>query len=194
MNNNNLAVFDFDHTLTFKDSMIDFLIFYKGYFCLFFVFFINTHYIILICLNLYQKTKLKERLFIYFFKNKNLLELIEIGNDYARYRLPKIINLKVFNLLNQHKKNGDKIIILTASCEIWLSLWVKNQGVELISTLLENKNGVLTGKILGKNCKGKEKLIRLNSIYNLKMFKNTYGYGNRDDEFFMNELEYKQFF
>ncbi|MDH6355202.1 HAD superfamily phosphoserine phosphatase-like hydrolase [Dysgonomonas sp. PH5-45] len=53
-------------------------------------------------------------------------------------------------------------MIISASVENWIRPWSEKNGIDLtLSTLIEVKNGLLTGLFLSKNCYGKEKVNRL---------------------------------
>ena len=48
-------------------------------------------------------------------------------------------------------------VILSASYELWVSLFAKNLGVKIVIATKTDSDG----KIVGRNCKGEEKLLRL---------------------------------
>ena len=52
------------------------------------------------------------------------------------------------------------------------------QNITLIATELEFEDGVFTGRFRGNNCYGKEKAKRVKALYNLKVFKTIYAYGD----------------
>ena len=67
----------------------------------------------------------------------------------------------------------DRVVILSASIENWIRYWAEEVGADMVlATKIEtNKNGLLTGKFLSKNCYGQEKVNRL-----LEMFPNRNDY------------------
>jgi phosphatidylglycerophosphatase C len=80
--------------------------------------------------------------------------------------------------INWHKTQGHKVAVVSASIDYWLNDWCKLNGLDLISTTLELKNGKLTGRLSGKNCYGIEKVNRIKNRYNLAEFDQIYAYGN----------------
>jgi phosphoserine phosphatase len=56
--------------------------------------------------------------------------------------------------------------------------WCKINGISLIGTEFEVVEGKYTGRIAGKNCKGKEKARRLQTEVDLSDSVEIYGYGD----------------
>jgi HAD superfamily hydrolase (TIGR01490 family) len=77
--------------------------------------------------------------------------------------IDKILRPKAMEALKLHKKNGDKIVIISASIENWIKPWAEKADVHtLLATKIEkNESDVLTGRFLTKNCYGREKVNRL---------------------------------
>ena len=80
--------------------------------------------------------------------------------------------------ISWHKKDGDTIVIVSASPKYWLKPWCTKNSLALLATKLEIKNGVITGKISGKNCHGYEKARRILEAYDLEKFDYIYAYGD----------------
>ena len=95
----------------------------------------------------------KEVMLSFIFKIKNYEEFI---NDFVDTHMK---NIKPF----YKEIQTDNDIIASASYEIWIGLFAKRLGIKHVIATKTDKNG----KIVGKNCKGKEKVVRI-----LKEFKN----------------------
>lgn len=80
--------------------------------------------------------------------------------------------------IKKHKSDGNKIVVVSASPEIWIREWAKTHHLEYIATKLESRNGKLTGKIEGNNCQGQEKVIRVKAYLDLAHFDKIYTYGD----------------
>lgn len=97
--------------------------------------------------------------------------------------LPVIVRERMFNKLLKHQNTGDKIYIVSASPDIYLKplarLW-RLDGI--VCTTLEWKYCDLTGRILGKNCRGEEKARRVKALFTEKELKGSFGYGNSDGD------------
>ena len=63
--------------------------------------------------------------------------------------------------VTEQLRQGSKVTLCSASPELILKPFADRLGIELIATRLEERNGVLTGKIDGQNCRQSEKVLRL---------------------------------
>jgi len=78
-----------------------------------------------------------------------------------------------------HKRRGDTVVVVSASIDLWLKDWCEAQHVELIATKLEEKDGRISGRLLTKNCNGREKVRRIEERFDLSDFDHIYAYGDR---------------
>lgn len=70
------------------------------------------------------------------------------------------------------------MVVVLASIRSWLSRWCEAQGVDLVSTEVEEKDGILTGQFLTLNCHGGEKVNRLKGRFDFSKIDYVYAYGN----------------
>ncbi len=174
----NLALFDFDGTITKSDTMFKFLRFSAGN-GLFFVRMVKLLPVLIAYkIRLITNVHAKEIVLTSFLKNKSEATLIELGNRFTSEKLPQLIREKAINRINWHKQNGDDVYIVSASLNIWLENWCKIQVVNLLSSKIEIQNGVATGKLLGKNCYGIEKVNRIRNAIALEAYTCIYAYGD----------------
>lgn len=162
----NLIVFDFDGTITKKDTLIDFLIYNFGV-LLFITKTISViHYLILFVLGIIPNYIAKEKLFSVFFKGMAFDHFNRICEAYSLEYIDRITRKDAINRILWHKNNGDILIVISASIDNWIRPWaIKNGFHEVISTIPEVKNGVLTGKFQSRNCYGEEKVNALLKRY-----------------------------
>ncbi len=174
-----IAVFDFDGTLTKKDTLLQFIKFSKGKRQFYIGFLLFSPLIVAMKLKLYPNWKTKQKLFSYFFRGVSLEKFNDWGDKFS-IEIDKIIRPKALEALNQHKKNGDIIIIISASVENWIKPWAKrNEFITVLATKLEyDSNKLLTGTFKSKNCYGKEKVNRLLELYPNKKNYVLFAYGD----------------
>ncbi|XOB61311.1 HAD family hydrolase [Campylobacterota bacterium DY0563] len=192
-----LALFDFDGTITYKDSFFQFIKFSKGslktYIGLFFLFPI----ILLYKLKILPNYKAKEIVISWFFKNMQKEVFEELAREFSLNHIDKIIRTKALEEINWHKNQGNDVVIVSASIEEWLKPWCNKYNIDLIGTKLEYKNDRLTGKLSTKNCYGVEKVERLTKFYNKKEYNFIYAYGDSEGDkellAFANKSFYKPF-
>ena len=61
--------------------------------------------------------------------------------------------------------SGAEVTICSASPALVLQPWADKLGIKLIGTQLEVKDGKLTGRITGHNCRCAQKVARLEKVY-----------------------------
>lgn len=193
-NNKDIAFFDFDGTITTKDSFIDFLKYTKGNINFFKGIIILSPLIISFYLKKISSQKLKEAFINYYFNNLKIDQFMTIANDYSKKRIIKIINPEALKKIKWHQNKGDEVIVVTASLEYWIENWCNEMNLKLIGTKIEVKNNRLTGKIQGKNCSGIEKVKRIKTMYDLKNYNIIYAYGNGSGDIEMLKISDKKFY
>lgn len=174
----NLALFDFDGTITKKDSFIGFLIYAVGFNKFICGMIKLSPFLLAYKFKIIPNWKAKEYVLMHFFQNWDKSHFNEIASNYSYEKLPLIVQKKALECLNNHQNERSKVVIVSASLENYLSGWCKKCNVELIGTRLELLNNKITGKILGKNCYGLEKVRRITEKYNLDKYETIYAYGD----------------
>jgi phosphatidylglycerophosphatase C len=192
-----IAFFDFDGTITKKDSTIGFIRFFNGDLKFIFGLIKLLPFLIFYKLNILNNNYIKKIIITYYFKDIKKIDFESKAKIFSETILNKIIRKKALDRLNWHKNNGDTIVIVSASINLWLQDWCNINNYALIATELEIVNGRVTGRLLSSNCYGPEKVIRILEKYNLSDYSYIYAYGNsRGDHEMLNiadEKYYKPF-
>jgi len=173
-----LALFDFDGTVTHKDTLLEFIQHSRGSFAFVAGCLLLSPALVGMKLKLLPNSKVKEWMLRVFFSGKTVESFNLACADFARRKLPGLIRAKALREILTHKKNGHRVVIVTASAENWISEWAGEHQVELIATKLETANGRITGNICGRNCNGKEKVDRIREQINLTDYRYIYAYGD----------------
>ncbi|HET9570687.1 MAG TPA: HAD-IB family hydrolase [Bacteroidales bacterium] len=180
-----LAAFDFDGTITTKNTLLEFIKFSRGKCRFYFGFLMFSPLLAAMKLKLYPNWKVKQLIFSWYFKGVSLEKFNEWGKAFSP-EIEKILRHQTIERLDFHRKSGDKIIIVSASVENWIKPWaIKNDIETVLATKIEtDHNGLLTGRFSTKNCYGKEKVNRLLGVFpDRKSFKLTaYGDSRGDKE------------
>lgn len=174
----NLAIFDFDGTLSTKDSFEDFIFFTHGFTKTVLGFLFNSPVLILYLLKMISNEQAKQKIFAHFYGGWEEDQFNTLAFQYTQQCLPQILRPKALKRLAWHKKEKHKIVVVSASFENYLSAWCQKEGIDLIATQIEIKDGKLTGQFASANCYGDEKIRRINAVYNLKDFSTIYAYGD----------------
>ena len=195
-----IAVFDFDGTITRKDTLIEFIRFAKGSVALYWGMLLHLPLLIVMKLHLYDNGKTKELVFGWFFHEMSLEQFNELGRAFYQTQADNLIYSEAKRKIEEHKSHGDIIVILSASIENWVQPFASALQAEgLLGTQAEVQNGVLTGRFATKNCYGAEKVNRLKTWLaanvNEQPYIIAYGDSRGDKELleFANEKHYKQF-
>ena len=174
-----LALFDFDGTVTHKDSMFDFIRFAVGSVAFWLGLIRVSPVLIAYRMGVWvDATRAKESLLSQFFKHWPTSRFHELGQQYALHRLPKIVRNQALARIRAHQALGHEVVIVTASIETWLRAWCDQSNISLIGSRLLETNGVITGELLGDNCNGAEKVNRTNLLFDLYSFDQVYAYGD----------------
>ena len=160
-----IAVFDFDGTLTTRDSFLEFVRFSCGTWKLCKGIFRHGLSLILMKLGMADNGKTKERLFSYYFKGLDYSRFCELGHRFA-FHFESSANQEMLSKLIRHQQEGDKVYVVSASIEEWVTPWCRRHGVDhVIGTQVETDgDGLLTGCFKTVNCYGKEKVCRFKAM------------------------------
>lgn len=190
----NIAFFDFDGTITSKDSMIDFIIYTAGYRKFFTGMIQLIPHILMYKLGIIENWQAKEKVINKFWGGWVSSTFEETAVEYSKKKLPLIIRGKAVEAIKTHKQNGDKVVVVSASCEKWLKPWCDFHNIELIGTIIEISNDTVTGKISGKNCYGAEKVVRIKQKYTMSDYGIIYAYGDSTGDKEMLKLAHVKYY
>lgn len=106
----------------------------------------------------------KERLFHHLLLGRDLKEVSEASRVFALEHFEEHGRANVIERLNWHLREGHDVLIISASPQIYVDVVAERFNVTrgLGTRLAVDARGQLTGSYLGKNCRGREKLRRLN--------------------------------
>ena len=174
----NLALFDFDGTISTKDSYLLFTRFLQQKRFLVGCLLLSPR-ILCFLARLYANDRLKEDFLRVFYKGKTTEELNSRAADFTATLLPSIIRPKALARIGWHQGRGDLTLVVSASPRLILEPWCKEQEIPLIATEIEtDAHSRITGKILGNNCRGREKVARIHDRYTLEEFDEIFAYGD----------------
>ncbi|MDR0665586.1 MAG: HAD-IB family hydrolase [Helicobacteraceae bacterium] len=173
-----VALFDFDGTISDRDSMIDFIRFAVGEKRLLIGALRLGGVILGYALRLISDAEAKRRVLAFFFGGSDYDKLLAIADRYAAHRISRIIRPKALEEIKWLQSEGCEIAIVSASVEIWLKKWCENMNLKLIATKPEIVDNRFTGALASPNCKGEEKIRRVKESYDLSEFEIIRAYGD----------------
>ncbi|HEY8934186.1 MAG TPA: HAD-IB family hydrolase [Cyclobacteriaceae bacterium] len=191
----NLALFDFDGTITTKDTFLEFIKFYHGKPKFTLGFLILSPVMVMMVLKLIPNWRAKEIVLTWFFKDEDLNHFNQQGEKFCREVVPSLLRPQALTELEKHKQNSaTTLLVVSASAQNWVEPWCKSIGVECLATRLEVKSSKLTGKLLGKNCFGEEKVVRIKEKLDLLTFETISAYGDSSGDYQMLEIATQKFY
>lgn len=163
MGKRKIAVFDFDGTITSKDSFMEFIKFAKGKTAFYAGLFIFSPLLIAMKMGFISNTVAKKLFFSYFFKGMNINTFKRYCNGFSK-KIQLIVRPAAICKINELIEKDVAIYIISASINLWIIPWgvkLKIDEGKILCTEAEIKNGKLTGKFITPNCFGQEKINRL---------------------------------
>jgi len=173
-----IAFFDFDGTITTKDSFLEFIKYLKGNFRFYTGFLLNSPFLVAYKLGIISNQLAKERVMRFFFGNMPVEKFQLACNEFSDKAIPLLIRSKAMLEIKKLQEAGVEVVIVSASAENWLRSWCATQGVSLLATRMVQNKGKITGKLEGLNCHGEEKVRRVHEAYDLSEYTRIYCYGD----------------
>ena len=153
-----LFAFDFDGTLTTRDTLIAFI----RYACVtprfLLGFLLHAPLLVLMKLRLYSNGKAKLRLFSWFFRGMPLEIFDALCQSFALSHR-HLLRPETVRLLQQALSEGSEVLVVSASIDNWVQPFFP--AVTVLGTQIEVIDGRLSGRFLTPNCYGQEKVRRI---------------------------------
>ena len=133
--------FDFDGTLTTRDTMLEFIRYACGTARFLLGFLLYSPLLVLMKLRLYSNGKAKQKVFAHFFKGMTIEAFDALCQDFASTHR-HLLRPEVIRQLEQALSEGSEVLVVSASID-----------------------GSLTGLFLTPNCYGQEKVRRILALH-----------------------------
>jgi phosphatidylglycerophosphatase C len=189
-----IAFFDFDGTITTRDTLLEVIKYFKGRRSFYTGFFLHSPFLVAYKLNLIGNQPAKERILRFFFGGMTKLDFQQRCDEFAENKIPSLLRPGAVEEIARLRKAGTEIVIVSASAGNWIKKWAEVNGLGLIATRLEIMNDKLTGKIEGKNCYGEEKVRRIKEEYDLAGYEEIRCYGDSGGDRAMLTLATQSFY
>jgi HAD superfamily hydrolase (TIGR01490 family) len=186
-----LALFDFDGTISTKDTILNFIHFSCKRRKVFFGYFVLMPVLILYGLKLLSHHKAKEIMLGYYFGGWDKSTLIACADRYSEEVIPNIIRPAALERIKWHLEQKHNVVVVSGSLDILIGSWCKERGLDLICTELDFSSDTVTGKLASNNCFAEEKPIRIKEKYFLEKFSHIYAYGDSSGDRAMMSLAHE---
>lgn len=105
------------------------------------------------------------------------------AETFASDVLPPVIRPVALERIRWHQARGDLVVVVTGALEVALRPWCDQHGVELLGSVLEQRSGFLTGRYSGAQCLREHKVSRVAERYELSQYGAVHVYGDTPDDF-----------
>lgn len=178
-----VVLFDFDGTLTIDDTLPLYMRHVTGRWGQFCSFVSNLPAMIVLACAGWKSVwgidaqTTKEKLLHRCFAGKSIEE-VDFDARFFKGTIQRAIAVGVHAQMLKYISESVEVAIVTASPEVWVKPWAEVMGVKtVIGTKLEIVDDKYTGRFVGKNCNGQEKVTRIASLYPRSQY-HIIAYGN----------------
>lgn len=190
----NLALFDFDGTITTRETFGDFIrhavtplrralgapLFapmLAGY-----------------KLGLVSGSRIRQSVVSFGLRGAAAEHVRSAGERFAAEVLPRLLRPEAMRRVAWHQSRGDRVVLVSGGLDAYLAPWCRQHGLELICSLLEIRNDRLTGRYRGAQCVGEEKARRVRERHDLDAYAQCYAYGDTHEDEAMLALAHRRFY
>jgi len=175
-----IAAFDFDGTLTRRDTLLPFLLHTLGTATVARHALMLSPMLVAYALGRISNGDAKERVFVRCLAGIPSDVLRRRSALFAERVLPGLINPEAMQRLSWHKRQGHRCVLISASLDVYLQPWSEQAGFDVVlATQLEQReDGCVSGKLSGANCFGAEKVRRLEVFLPVREAYTLYAYGD----------------
>lgn len=169
---NKVYAFDFDGTLTTRDTLLEFIRYSCGTWKFVAGFVLSLPLLLLMKFRLYPNWKAKQRVFAWFFKGMPIKDFDALCRQFARDNM-RLLRPQGLSVIRSALAENSKVMIVSASIENWVRPFFEEFGEQVLvsCTRIDVRQDTVTGKFLTQNCYGSEKVKRIKRAF---PFRNTY--------------------
>ena len=189
-----LALFDFDGTITNRETMPDFMYASVRPGRLLIGKFLLLPLIVGYKAKLVSGVTVRAAICYVGFRGVPMQEVEAHGQRFAEQFLPTTLRAEAMARMSWHKARGDTVVVVSGGLDIYLRAWCHAQGVELLCSALEHRNGKLTGRYSGKQCVREEKARVVEQRYPRNRFDRIFAYGDTPEDFALLALADEPFY
>ena len=117
-----------------------------------------------------------------------------LGEQFVRDVLPALTRPVALERIAWHKDRGDRVVVVSASLDAYLIPWCRALSLDLICTELEISAGRLTGRYVQGDCYGIEKVRRIRERLTPADYGTIYAYGDTEDDRPMLDMADRKYF
>lgn len=179
-----IAVFDFDDTISFGDSLAPFLAHALGPARFAWRLALIGPILLIQRLGGADRQAMKERLLSATIQGWREADLARAAETFATTHLWRQIDPSALQAIKAEAARGRAVIVVSASPELYLRPWSRlvPEIAAVIGSRLAIEDGRVTGRLAGANCRGPEKVARLEADLGVTADRIAAAYGDSDGD------------
>lgn len=177
-----LALFDFDGTITTRETFPDFMACAvpRGRLALGRLLF--APWVVGYRLGVVPVALLRTALVRYAFSGVPLAGVEAAGAALASDVLPGLVRPEMQAQIDWHRARGDTVVVVSGGFDVYLAPWCRAQGIDWICSSLAVRNARLSGRYAGAQCVADEKARRVRARYDLDSYHAIHAYGDTHED------------
>ena len=184
----NLALFDFDGTITEEEMFTKFLYFSTSKKRIFIGNCLLLPFIFLYKKGWFPAPKLRVMASYVSFFGRSHEVLNTLGAEFSHQVIPQYLRDNALKRIQWHKDQGDKVVVVSASLDLYLRHWCAQLDILLICNEIAVNKGKVTGRFVAEDCSCSAKVNQVNARFNLADYSYIYAYGDTAEDLAMLDL------
>jgi len=177
--NRTFAAFDFDGTITTSDSLRDFVRHKVGRARFAMGVLLALPSLVGMLVGICDRASAKARFLAATIGGMTQRELEGAAQQYAAHRLQALIRPEMAARIQEHKRRGHRLILVSASPTLYLKHWAAGAGFDaVLATELEFRDDRFSGHLASPNCWGPEKARQLQQWFGSDQPHVLFAYGD----------------
>ncbi len=176
-----LALFDFDHTVTTCDTYGRFLRRVATPEQLARAWWKVGPWLLAYRLKLISPERIRARVTRLTLGNRHAEDIATQAAGYARDVLPDLVRPQMLEQIRWHLQQRHTVVVVSGSLDLYLRPWCQSLGLELICNRLESRGGRLTGRYADGDC-GPRKVEHIRRRYDLSRYQRIHAYGDSSED------------
>ena len=176
-----LALFDFDHTVTSGDTYARFLRLVATPEQRARAWWQVGPWLLAFRLRLIAARRLRARATRLVFTGRHGDDIARLASTYARDVLPDMVRPEMLEQIQWHRAQGHTVAVVSASLDLYLRPWCEMFGLQLVCNQLEMADGRLSGRYLGADV-GPIKAHAVREHFDLSRYARIHAYGDSAED------------
>ena len=118
----------------------------------------------------------------------------EAGERYARDVIPGLLRPEAMAQLDWHRAQGDRIVVVSGSMDAYLAPWCRAHGIEVVCNQPAARGGRMTGFFAAEDCANEGKVRRLRAVLDPADYPVVYAYGDTEADRAMLALAHRRWY